>query len=905
MAKQLLNEFADISALKKQQQQVVGVLDDVTKKLKEMQAMGLSFSKGSASTSGMKDAAKTIDEQAKAVARLEAEQKKLAAAQNELYKSEQQMVQVRKEAERQAKLEAQATNEQIGAYKRLEAEAALATQRFRDLAAQYGIESNEAKNAGIQAAALNQKLKDVDATVNLHQKNVGNYKEATVSLRTEIRTLTQTLAQMAMSGKENTKEYNDMVAKLGNLRDTMGDVSGRAKFFADDARWITAAASAVQGLVGAYAAYQGVVNLVGEENKELQKSMMKIQSLMAIIMGMQQVAKTLNKDEAAMTAFRVIKQQALALQLKVVAAAEASKTVAVEAGTIAAKAQAIAWNGLSKAMKAAPFIAIAAAVTALAVAWINSRNESMKYANAQKVMADMTAMAAESIADEKTELELAVAVAKDSNRSLDERQKAIKRINDISPEYLGNITLENINTKEATEAIKGYVKVLTDKARAEALLKVMSEENARIMKATAAIMGGLEGAGFMDWAAAQVGGFTSGLGAYNAFLSQQTATIDSAKKNIENLKKAAEQMDFGAMFSSKDGAGKSVIKSVVDQTKKDVQELGDVVKIAFTDLFPDDFDAKWEAWQKKLDETPEKIDEVVESINELGVSISFVDKAIAEMAKKNEFEDWVGHNMESLEKWADMASKVANSISSIMSDTYKKQSDEAEAAHTKEMDSLKKMLNQGIIDQASYDAQSAALEEKYIAEKKERDRKEFERKKAIAIAEGTVNMALALIKIWSSDGSIIEKLALSVVEAAALAAQISSMRVASYATGREDGPAELAYVGERGFEYVETSSGKLYKTPNTATLTYLNAGDKVYTHTQSVDLEKTLGVNSLSTISFGKSDENSLLYGKMDEMIRVYKNKKEVHMNLSRSGVMMAIKDGNRWSRHLNDNVRL
>jgi hypothetical protein len=389
----------------------------------------------------------------------------------------------------------------------------------------------------------------------------------------------------------------------------------------------------------------------------------------------------------------------------------------------------------------------------------------------------------------------------------------------------------------------------------------------------------------------------------------RVSAYDALTKKIEDLtKKMREEITLTGNVNEADKVRLTTLieqKDKIDQLVKSMSSYGEAIKITMLDLFPDDFDAKWEAWQKKLDETPEKIDEVVESINELGVSISFVDKAIAEMAKKNEFEDWVGHNMESLEKWADMASKVANSISSIMSDTYKKQSDEAEAAHTKEMDSLKKMLNQGIIDQASYDAQSAALEEKYIAEKKERDRKEFERKKAIAIAEGTVNMALALIKIWSSDGSIIEKLALSVVEAAALAAQISSMRVASYATGREDGPAELAYVGERGFEYVETSSGKLYKTPNTATLTYLNAGDKVYTHTQSVDLEKTLGVNSLSTISFGKSDENSLLYGKMDEMIRVYKNKKEVHMNLSRSGVMMAIKDGNRWSRHLNDNVRL
>jgi hypothetical protein len=59
--------------------------------------------------------------------------------------------------------------------------------------------------------------------------------------------------------------------------------------------------SAAQGLVGGFAAVQGVAALLGDENEDLQKTMVKLQGAMSALAGIQAVANTLNKDSALST----------------------------------------------------------------------------------------------------------------------------------------------------------------------------------------------------------------------------------------------------------------------------------------------------------------------------------------------------------------------------------------------------------------------------------------------------------------------------------------------------------------------------------------------------------------------------------------------------------------------------
>ena len=60
------------------------------------------------------------------------------------------------------------------------------------------------------------------------------------------------------------------------------------------------------------------------------------------------------------------------------------------------------------------------------------------------------------MASEHRELNTLLGIARNEKISKEQRIAAIKQLNELSPEYLGNLTLETINTKEATTACKSY-----------------------------------------------------------------------------------------------------------------------------------------------------------------------------------------------------------------------------------------------------------------------------------------------------------------------------------------------------------------------------------------------------------------------------------------------------------------
>src|SRR5690606_22212847 len=88
---------------------------------------------------------------------------------------------------------------------------------------------------------------------------------------------------------------------------------------------------------------------------------------------------------------------------------------------------------------------------------------------AQKAVNDAMAQGTSNANAEAAELLRLVKIARDETASKEARLAAIKAINEISPEHLGFITQETINTEDATEAILKYVAALKTKMQAQAL----------------------------------------------------------------------------------------------------------------------------------------------------------------------------------------------------------------------------------------------------------------------------------------------------------------------------------------------------------------------------------------------------------------------------------------------------
>lgn len=122
---------------------------------------------------------------------------------------------------------------------------------------------------------------------------------ANVSLRTQIRNLKEEMANLVANGiDEQSDAYKRLVNELGRLQDIQGDISAQGKILANDQSSFQGMLSGLSGLTGAFSAASGAAALFGEENEELQRVMAKVQAIMAITMGMQQVSQALNKDSA-------------------------------------------------------------------------------------------------------------------------------------------------------------------------------------------------------------------------------------------------------------------------------------------------------------------------------------------------------------------------------------------------------------------------------------------------------------------------------------------------------------------------------------------------------------------------------------------------------------------------------
>lgn len=119
-----------------------------------------------------------------------------------------------------------------------------------------------------------------------------------VSLRQRIKELKAEMADYRMQFGDQTEEYKKMAVELGNLQDIQGDIQTQGSIFSNDEAKIAGVISGLNGLAGGFTAVQGAMSLFVGENEELNKVMTKLQSLMAITMGLQQVQQTLNKDSA-------------------------------------------------------------------------------------------------------------------------------------------------------------------------------------------------------------------------------------------------------------------------------------------------------------------------------------------------------------------------------------------------------------------------------------------------------------------------------------------------------------------------------------------------------------------------------------------------------------------------------
>lgn len=117
-----------------------------------------------------------------------------------------------------------------------------------------------------------------------------------------------------------------------------------------------------------------------------------------------------------------------------------------------------AWKKFNLVVKANPIGLVTGLVVALASGIYLLATRLSAAEKAQRSLNKIQKEAQSSIDGERSKLMALYEIASDENQAKEKRLEAIKRINEISPEYLGNLDLETIKTGKAKEAIEDYVK---------------------------------------------------------------------------------------------------------------------------------------------------------------------------------------------------------------------------------------------------------------------------------------------------------------------------------------------------------------------------------------------------------------------------------------------------------------
>lgn len=309
-------------------------------------------------------------------------------------------------------------------------------QAIADLEKQYkdlektieGIAPGQAKaNLMGDAAELAKEIEaEKQALIEL-QNYVGVTAERHESLRQKLNQVKNEMIALAAAGQQNTGEYAQLAQEADTLQTAIDEVNGTMDALSGN----TGLNAIVEGLglaSSGMAIYQGAVALTGVESKNLEEIMVRLQAVMAISIGIQQVQNTLTRQGALI-------QSVMALQATARARAEALATSNTIAATIAQRAFNLVAN-------ANPYVLLATAIITVVGALALMSSENKRAAEDQKKLND-------AIADGAAEQIVSYKKLQNQYESLGNSLKAKEKFIEDNKDKFHDLGIEIENTADA------------------------------------------------------------------------------------------------------------------------------------------------------------------------------------------------------------------------------------------------------------------------------------------------------------------------------------------------------------------------------------------------------------------------------------------------------------------------
>lgn len=408
-----------------------------------------------------------------------------------------------------------------------------------------------------------------------HEKNSATARGLTM----ELRQLQGAMAKMRLEGRQNSQEYQTMAQRAALLQDTLGDLRTQTKILSHDNAGLQGLISGASGVAGAFTMATGIMGAFASENENLVKIQTRVQSVLAITMGLQQVMNALNKDSA----FRLV---TVVKMKNLLTAANTRLAASLGISTAAASA-----------LMATLTLGLSAVITGLIVLWDRYSDSQEAAAAKAKERVEIEKEGRAQMIKTRFEIDSTLKSLKEFNGTKEQEKAKVEELNRKYGESFGYYNTIAEWYDVLLQKGEAYIQMLFLQAKVQALINKATEADEQVNTLQATPTDKVKGAtgGFGRWMA-KVGGAQMGIlpsemdrevdksneevkaRLVQAAREQRDAYLDEAKKLVEGIADLGKESGLGGFIAPpKDGSGdvSKLTQNLVDYETKARRRIED------------------------------------------------------------------------------------------------------------------------------------------------------------------------------------------------------------------------------------------------------------------------------------------------------------------------------------------
>ena len=408
-----------------------------------------------------------------------------------------------------------------------------------------------------------------------HEKNSATARGLTMELRQP----QGAMAKMRLEGRQNSQEYQTMAQRAALLQDTLGDLRTQTKILSHDNAGLQGLISGASGVAGAFTMATGIMGAFASENENLVKIQTRVQSVLAITMGLQQVMNALNKDSA----FRLV---TVVKMKNLLTAANTRLAASLGISTAAASA-----------LMATLTLGLSAVITGLIVLWDRYSDSQEAAAAKAKERVEIEKEGRAQMIKTRFEIDSTLKSLKEFNGTKEQEKAKVEELNRKYGESFGYYNTIAEWYDVLLQKGEAYIQMLFLQAKVQALINKATEADEQVNTLQATPADKVKGAtgGFGRWMA-KVGGAQMGIlpsemdrevdksneevkaRLVQAAREQRDAYLDEAKKLVEDIADLGKESGLGGFIAPpKDGSGdvSKLTQNLVDYETKARRRIED------------------------------------------------------------------------------------------------------------------------------------------------------------------------------------------------------------------------------------------------------------------------------------------------------------------------------------------